>query len=73
MEAGETNMWFPFMRSKKTTVDPREVEIQAMKSKTINKLDRATVATRQLNAKIDKKGITELIFLATGGDLRSRR
>ncbi len=69
MEAGGVSMWF--WSSQKKQPDRRELEIQRLKKTTLEKIDHATDATKQLNDKLEKEGgVTELIFLATGGDRR---
>lgn len=66
---------FFFRRKKGVTDDAKkERQIQAIRKDTFKRIDRANKSIDKLTHMIDKDmGVTELIFLATGGDNRHER
>lgn len=66
-------MWFA--RKRDSQRNKKEAEIQAVRQETLRSIDKAIYATSKVNDLLedDKLGTTELIFLATGGEYRSKR
>lgn len=64
-------MWFIRRKKQAAALAQKEAEIQAIRHETLEKLDTATQNTKQLNQALKTGGgVTELIFLATGGGRR---
>lgn len=63
-------MWF--LRNSKSQKSPTEEEIQAVRQDTLRQIDATTKSAKKLNDLIKKKdfGVTEMIFLASGGSRR---
>lgn len=68
-------MIFGFMRNKRreAELDKKEAQIQAVHSDTLKKIDKYTKPTKKLNDYIEDRDITNLIFLASGGDHRRKK
>lgn len=74
-------MWFHRNKEREEQFRQQEAEIQAIHHDTLKKIDnyakkieKGTKEVKKLNDIMEtQEGITELIFLATGGDRRSRK
>lgn len=63
-----------FRKRKFQELETKEKAIQAIRQETLKKVDAATSNTKKLNKLLDKDGgVTQLIFLATGGDRRGKK
>lgn len=53
----------------------REAQIQALKKSTFKKIDKANKSAERVNDLFEDRdiGITEMIFLATGGEKRNAK
>ena len=66
-------MWFLNRRKREKELADKEKQIQAIHRDTLKKIDDASRSNAKVNNFIEKNGgITEMIFLATGGGRRKK-
>lgn len=64
-------MWLFDRQKRQEQAQEREAVIQAIRKDTFNKIEEATEKTERVNKLLDDRGITYLLFLATGGGRRN--
>jgi hypothetical protein len=72
--AEESNMWFFHRKKREQQLRAKDAQVKAIHRDTLKKIGVAAKKTEKLNDLLEEnEGITELIFLATGGERRIRR
>jgi hypothetical protein len=66
-------MWLFGKKKRDAELAAKEAEIQAIHQRTLDKIQTTADKTDRVNKLLkDNKGVTELWFLATGGDRRMK-